>query len=465
MKLSSPADEAPHDRLTTALGFAVCALAIGYAINVNDGRYDPSAMNGLTLGVLAALLGILWPARGRAESFSGKCLPVLLAVGIVLQTGLLLQQELDPKSPPLRLGIVFLGFLGVAQVFDLRAARKPLMGVMVVGFLLILFIKIHQGTVGIDVMLFLRRGSVALAKGMDPYAVQYQNVYPANTPFYGPGVVDSTGKWLTYGFPYPPLTLFMSFVGWLGGDVRYAHVVGAAASAGLIFAARPGRISALAASLFMLTPRGLFVPFIGWTEPLLALNFSLAMFCAVRWRKMLPYALGFFFATKQYTVLSVPALMLLVGRENQWRDLWQMVLRAGIVAAAVTLPLFLWNPHEFVRAVVLWQLVQPFRPDALSYLVSLYQLNGGHVPPICTPFVVVIPIIILALRRFPRTPAGFAGAVTLTNLAFFAFNKQAFCNYYYFVILTACWALGELGVARILQQTPKFSGTRVAKNI
>jgi hypothetical protein len=25
-------------------------------------------------------------------------------------------------------------------------------------------------------------------------------------------------------------------------------------------------------------------------------------------------------------------------------------------------------------------------------------------------------------------------------LLFFAFNKQAFCNYYYFEIATACWA-------------------------
>jgi 4-amino-4-deoxy-L-arabinose transferase-like glycosyltransferase len=36
--------------------------------------------------------------------------------------------------------------------------------------------------------------------------------------------------------------------------------------------------------------------------------------------------------------------------------------------------------------------------------------------------------------RLPRTPAAFATALAVTFLSFFAFNKQAFCNYYFFVI-------------------------------
>jgi hypothetical protein len=47
----------------------------------------------------------------------------------------------------------------------------------------------------------------------------------------------------------------------------------------------------------------------------------------------------------------------------------------------------------------------------------------------------------LALWRLPRTPAGFAMANALTFMGFFAFNKQAFCNYYFFVIGTVCASL------------------------
>jgi hypothetical protein len=245
-----------------------------------------------------------------------------------------------------------------------------------------------------------------------------------------------------YGFPYPPLSLLMVLPGYiLGGDVRYADVVAMALSAMLMAGARPGRWSALAATLFLLTPKAVYVLDLAWTEPMLALNFSIAMFCACRWKKALPYALGIFFATKQYTVLALPALILFVDGPNPWKQLWDLVWKAGLVVAAITVPFFLWNPHEFIRSVVLWQLVQPFRRDALSYLVFFYRHNGQRILPVWTPFLAVIPAMRLSAWRFRRSPAGFAAAVTLINLAFFAFNKQAFCNYYYFVIATACWVV------------------------
>jgi hypothetical protein len=49
--------------------------------------------------------------------------------------------------------------------------------------------------------------------------------------------------------------------------------------------------------------------------------------------------------------------------------------------------------------------------------------------------------IALVLWKAPHTPAGFAAGVTLVTTLFFAFSQQAFCNYYYFTIATACWAI------------------------
>jgi hypothetical protein len=56
----------------------------------------------------------------------------------------------------------------------------------------------------------------------------------------------------------------------------------------------------------------------------------------------------------------------------------------------------------------------------------------------------------VALWRLPRTPAGFGVAIGLTFWAFFVFNKQAFCNYYFFVIgalyaSVAAWRAPEAG--------------------
>jgi hypothetical protein len=48
---------------------------------------------------------------------------------------------------------------------------------------------------------------------------------------------------------------------------------------------------------------------------------------------------------------------------------------------------------------------------------------------------------LLALARCPRTPAGWALAVAFVYLVFFAFNKQAFCNYYFFPLAALCAAI------------------------
>jgi hypothetical protein len=237
----------------------------------------------------------------------------------------------------------------------------------------------------------------------------------------------------------------MSMPGYLlGGDCRFALVIAVALAALLMGTVSGKRWGSLAAVLLLINPQGLFVIDMSWTEPLLLLNFSLVMFCACRWRKGLPWALGLFFATKQYTVLLLPAVFLLLEGPNLWKQFMKLIAQAGLVAAAVTVPFLAWNPHEFIRSIVVWQLVQPFRADALSYLVWIYNHDGGQKLPIWIPFLVVIPAILLALRRCARSPAGFACAVTFISLTFFAFNKQAFCNYYFFVIGAALWSVAAL---------------------
>ncbi len=54
------------------------------------------------------------------------------------------------------------------------------------------------------------------------------------------------------------------------------------------------------------------------------------------------------------------------------------------------------------------------------------------------PFIALAGAILLAWRFAWRTPAGFAISLAFCLLIFFAFNKQAFCNYYYLVIGVLC---------------------------
>ena len=117
-------------------------------------------------------------------------------------------------------------------------------------------------------------------------------------------------------------------------------------------------------------------------------------------------------------------------------------MKALAIGAAVSLPLALWNISAFTRDVVTLQIHQPFRLDALSYMAMGAQRSSPW--PTLFAFIAAVLAVGLSVLRAPRTPAGFAGAVTLTYFGFFAFNKQAFCNYYYFVLGALCCAVAAL---------------------
>jgi len=217
-------------------------------------------------------------------------------------------------------------------------------------------------------------------------------------------------------------------------------------------------VSKAAAALFLLTPRGFFVLSQGWTEPFVVLLLAATVFVASRRIRAAPYLLGLFWAIKQYVVLSAPLTLLLIPAKEQAppkgpaapRGIWKIALRwvvkAAAVALTVTLPFVLWGPKPFWWSAVAVQVRQPFRPDALSYLAGLYAWRGVALPA-AVGFLALAGTMLLALVRTPRTPAGFAAATGVAFAVFFALNKQAFANYYYFAIGALTIAAAVSGVS------------------
>ena len=185
---------------------------------------------------------------------------------------------------------------------------------------------------------------------------------------------------------------------------------------------------------------------------------SAAVYCACRRPALLPIALGLLLATKQYMALAVlPASVLLVPQNAgaggwrallpRWREWFKLLAGAAVVALVVTAPLALWHWRKFYFSVVTVQRYAPFRWDALSYL-TWHAFGHGEPSPRLTvilPGVMASAAIALCLWRSPRTPAGFAASVGLIMLVFFAFSKQAFANYYFFVIGAMCCAVAVSG--------------------
>ena len=108
-----------------------------------------------------------------------------------------------------------------------------------------------------------------------------------------------------------------------------------------------------------------------------------------------------------------------------------------VSAAPSTLPWALWDWHAFIWSVIKLQFFSPFRPDSMSFVAWLARAHGVRLPALVA-FAAAFAAALLGIWRAPRTPAGFAAATGFAFMVFFALSKQAFSNYYFFVITCLC---------------------------
>ena len=459
---------------TSALCACVAAVFIGLAIQNHNGEYTPTAMGMITVALIAGVLAILRPRR-IVEAISDRTLNIAVGIGLLIEVLELFRSwplSVDQKAIGGTAHSHFLALLAGAALmiafglFDEKWARRWWFPALLILNLAMGFWMIHASPEPhIDVWVFQQQGPKTLLEGHNPYDYRqanfpdiYHSTRPGAQEVYGPGL--SKNDQLQFGFPYPPLSLLLATLGYaVGGDHRYAQAIAIALAGLFIGYARPGRFAKLAAALFLMTPRIWFVLGRGWTEPFVVMLLAATIFCCCRrlW-KLLPIALGLFLASKQYLALAVPFTYLLLQEPfilnpiDNWKKWGWLLIKSAIVAAIVSLPLALWNRHEFWFSTVSVQKFAPFRWDALSYLVMLGLHNSRFITWTWLVPIALIPTILLALRKAPRSPAGFALSIDLIFLVFFAFNKQAFCNYYFFTIGAFCCALGAMPIDRIQKQ-------------
>jgi hypothetical protein len=456
---ASPAsDDGPIGRVVL---LAVAALSLALALHVRNGTISIPALALLTLS-FGSLIWALRPAglgvlerlgpRG-AEVTVGAAVTIAIAAHLLREPASFIKPW-DTVAVRVPFGIalsVAVATVALAMFFPRKLPRVRV-AIAVAAFLYAgSWIIRHSPDPYIDVVEFHRDSIAAFLAGENPYDITFPDIYPPNSPFYGPGLVVD-GR-VMFGFLYPPLSLLMAIPGQvLLNDFRYSQLAATAGAAVLMAGSRRGRLGFLAGVLYMFFPRSFLVMELGWTEPFVVLLFALVLFCACRWRRALPYALGLLLASKQPMVLVLPLIPLLFERGQRLRAL----VKAGVVAAVITLPFALWNFHAFWYDVVELQFHQPFRNDSLSYLAAWRWMTGGK-PPALLGFLAAGAAIVVALRRCPRTPAGFAHAVALVFFAFYSFNKQAFCNYYTAVLGFLCVALAAYRLPATEERRPLSS--------
>ncbi len=439
----------------SAWALLVAIFAVGQAIEVG-GR--SSHLGLIWLGVAlasCALLNAGLPAKGRTAP-STRALVIFGAAVFGVQILELFNSDLsDPIGLAfdwswIQCGVLLAGVLGLAGLFSPPAPRKVLT-IALLGLHLALgaWVIRLQPNPAIDVFVIQQEASREFAAGRNPYRYSMPDIYTSeeSAKLYPPGW-SSDGR-LRFGLLYPPMSLLLAFPGYLfAGDHRFAQLVATTLAGAAIAFVRPSRFSALAAALFLFNPRGLYILEQAWTEPLVMMLFAAFLWTAVRAPRGAPWLLGLVLATKQYLVLIVPALPLLVPWCVPKKELPRFALQALGVAAAVTLPFVLWDPGAFYNSVIALHLAQPYRPDSLTYLAllpdSIAEALAKHSP---LAALAALGALGLALARGPRTPSGFSTAAAFALLAYFSFNKQAHINYYYLATGILCAALALVAPA------------------
>jgi hypothetical protein len=304
-----------------------------------------------------------------------------------------------------------------------------------------LFIAAVTQPVTYDVVEFQRIGAAAILEGRNPYNVRYPDIYPPeiSNQVYGAGIsVDGT---LTKGFPYPPTSLIPVVPAQALGDVRVAHRIAITVLALLVAViGRWALVGRVAAVLVLLAPNVFNLPVGGWTEPFLAVALAGSVWFFRAGRRSAPFLLGLFLSLKQYTALFLPIVPLLVGAErgSNWLDRTNLRRMALGVSPwlAFTLVFVAWDAPAFFQSVIVWQFEQPFRPDSLSLLVWAVNTFGWPPPAVyaVAPLIGGLMAGMAALARAERSPSGFAMSAAFVMMCFLLLSKQAFANYYFFVV-------------------------------
>lgn len=441
-------------------------VLLAAALLANDGALGP-----LSVVPFLACLGVLLDTVRRLGA--ATALPAAAALSVGRWAGLLgplaLLACLRPPGVFLRPGTPLWGFalltvaiLGLALWGVGAPRRRPQRDAVAVAMLLgflVAAIWVLRASPGprIDLYTIQQLGAAHLLAGRDPYAATYPNIYTAKETlaFFGAPLTE-----LRY-YPYPPLSLLVTTAGfWLLGDVRVSFVALHLVTGALLYAMVRRRSGSLAVGLLamhLLSPRGLFVLEQSWTEPLLSA-------CVAAWAALMLASeqpskraaaaqgvlLGLVFSAKQYSVLLVPLLLF-----QRFRPAWSRAalfritaLGAGLAALGL-LPFLLWHPRDFIEDLILFQVRQPFRHDALT-LPALFSFATGLRAPGALALLGAAGSLGWALRRLPRQPAGLLYGAAIGCFSFFAMAKQAFCNYYSFVgvLLLLC-------AAACVRPTPK----------
>ncbi len=434
-----------------AIFFAFAATVLGFGIETSYGVATPMSMTALTISILAFALGVVTSGNSRlvvsTSSFFAAmagCLAIQFVLLAMAFPPMVRHTAFDMSHYA---GAICLASLlgGLILVTDGRSQKIAFWGVVVTLIATACWLLLAGGPPFIDVYVSTKFAVHYLFNGINPYAVDYPNIYsPAETiANYGPGFAH--GSRLPYGYTYPPVMLFFTALGeCFFRDFRIGHAAAVGAAAIFIAHMKSNRWSYVIAVLLLSSPSTFFILHQGWIEPLCLLLLAAASWCWFRAPRIFPFVLGLFFASKQYLILLFPLVFLLVPGPVKARPTILFLAKVIGSACIVSLPLALLNLPAFLHSTVMFHVRTGFRPDSMSYAIWFPQTARPMASLLS--FVLCFLVVIVSLCFFRRSYKNFLVALIAALFVFFIFNKQAFANYYY-LVTSSIWVLAGVLVS------------------
>ncbi len=429
------------NRISVSSLFSVGAIfCLGQAIQTSNGTLNPLGIRYLAAGFVCLIVCVSFGDNLLNHPSLSRTLGVLGGTILIWQLA-----QLASASPGIYLrNVAFPDYAWRLVIFASLIASllsgRPWLGkfhrwaaLAAFGVLGVWLLKASPNPF-IDVYAWTHYALEALGRGQNPYEIWMPNIYH-HTLWFDPKLADN--DWVKTGYAYPPLSLLVSGLGYLAGDMRWANL-GLMLLTGACLFSIHGRFALLAGALYLTTPRILFVLEQSWTDTYVVGLIAATVWSACRLPSATPYLFGLTVVSKQYTLFVVPLALLLIPRPWSMRATIIWTIKAITSGLAVTGPFLLWNARAMLDSLMITG--HPFRPESLSFLAATAK-NGQPTFPLYIQFALLIPAYALIAWRAPKTPAGFALSAGLVYSVFFSFSKHAFCNHHFLVLGCACIAL------------------------
>ena len=453
-----------HERVSMKSALLIVAAGVlAISVHQNNGTQTPLAIALLMLSCLATIAALFAGSRTVAREWVEWLLVVMILAAVC-----------STPEGIFRLPFQGVGSMQLCQLFAMTGGAGVLAGVVVcardrmshsafvlltavvagIGLWVIQFMPVPP----IDVFMFQNDSIASLLNGVNPYRITFPDMYTqdASAAYYGPGV--SVNGRLMFGYPYTPLPLLLTVPGYLLGDVRYVELASILATPVLIALAGRDRLHRGIGAMLLVTPQMPHVLSQSWVDPISLTLLACVYYCTRRCAKALPYAVAMLLISKQYMAVALP--LALLAMERPWTRLRvsKFAVPFVLTGAVITLPLVLWDVRAFMDSAIYLQIRQPYRPDSLSFIAWANPQNPAVW--MWLPFALVMCAWGLIFWRSRSGRISLSYAFSLVMLLFFAFNKQAFANYYYLVIGGLCIASAE--EIAVVDPTESKTGGRVS---